>query len=106
MLARINHYHISQLAYLLDKLERIQEGNGSILDNSLIAYGSGNSDGQRHNHDNLPILLCGRGAGTVTTGRHLRVNNQPVNNLWLAMLDRVGDDRRSLGDSTGKLELV
>jgi hypothetical protein len=106
MLARINHYHVSQLAYLLDKLEHIQQGNGTILDNAPIAYGSGNSDGQRHNHDNLPILLCGRGGGTVVSGRHLRVNNQPVNNLWLAMLDRVGDTRRSLGDSTGKLDLA
>lgn len=106
MLARINTYHITHLAYLLDKLERIQEGNATLLDNSLIAYGSGNSDGQRHNHDNLPILLCGRGGGTVVTGRHLRANPQPVNNLWLTMLDRVGDTRRSLGDSTGKLDLA
>jgi hypothetical protein len=106
MLARINRYHITHLAYLLDKLERIQEGHGTLLDNSLIAYGSGNSDGQRHNHDNLPILLCGRGGGTVVGGRHLRVNPQPVNNLWLTMLDRVGDARRSLGDSTGKLDLA
>jgi hypothetical protein len=105
-LAKINHYHITHLAYLLQRLDSIQEGNGAtILDNTLIGYGSGNSDGQRHNHDNLPILLCGRGGNTVSTGRHVRFNDVPLNNLWLSMLERVGDTRRSLGDSTGKLEL-
>ena len=89
----------------MEKLDKIQEGNGSILDNSLIAYGSGNSDGQRHNHDNLPLLLLGKGGGSVRTGRHLKFDNIPITNMWLSMLDRAGAGRDQLGDSTGKLQL-
>jgi hypothetical protein len=107
MLAKINLYHLKHVAYLLAKLDKIQEGNGSILDNSLIAYGSGNSDGQRHNHDNLPTLLIGRGGGSVRGGRHLQFpENTPITNLWLAMLEHAGVSRPSLGDSTGKLSLA
>jgi hypothetical protein len=107
MLAKIDSYHVTQLAYFLRKLDAIKESNGgSILDNSLIAYGSGNSDGNRHNHDNLPLLLLGKGAGTVNTGRHIRYDNLPVNNLWLSMLDRVGAPLERLGDSTGRISLA
>jgi hypothetical protein len=107
LLAKINLYHMKHVAYLLQKLDSIKEGNGSVLDNSLIAYGSGNSDGQRHNHDNLPTLLFGKGGGTVRTGRHIQVDpNTPINNLWLSMLEHAGAPRASLGDSTGKLSLT
>jgi hypothetical protein len=107
MLAKIDSYHVTQLAYFLRKLDAIKESNGgSILDNSLIAYGSGNSDGNRHNHDNLPLLLLGKGGGTVSTGRHIRYDNLPVNNLWLSMLDRVGAPLDRLGDSTGRISLA
>lgn len=105
-LARINVFHIEHLRYLLEKLDSIQEGNGSILDNSLIAYGSGNSDGQRHNHDNLPTLLLGKGGGTVTLGRHVSYDGQPITNLWLSMAERVGAPMERLGDSTGRLSLA
>ncbi|HWA08581.1 MAG TPA: DUF1552 domain-containing protein [Opitutaceae bacterium] len=107
LLAKINLFHIRQVAYLMKKLDAIKEANGSsILDNSLIAYGSGNSDGNRHNHDNLPLLLLGKGGGTITTGRHLRVDNVPINNLWLSMMDRAGASLDRLGDSTGRLALA
>jgi hypothetical protein len=107
MLAKINTFHIQQLAYLLKKLDGIKEANGSsILDNCLISYGSGNSDGNRHNHDNLPLLLLGKGGGTVATGRHVRFDGTPVNNLWLSMLDRVGAPLERLGDSTGRVALA
>jgi hypothetical protein len=107
MLAKINVFHIQQLAYLLGKLDAIKESNGgSILDNSLIAYGSGNSDGNRHNHDNLPLLLLGKGGGSVSTGRHVRYDGTPINNLWLSMLDRVGAPLDRLGDSTGRVALA
>lgn len=106
LLAKINLWHAKQLAYLLEKLDSIQEGNGSILDNSLIAYGSGNADGNKHNHDNLPLLLLGKGGGTVRTGRHVKFENLPITNMWLSMLDRVGASRDALGDSTGKLQLA
>ena len=106
MLAKINKYHVEQLASLLKKLDSIKESNGTtLLDNSLIAYGSGNSDGNRHNHDNLPTLLLGKGGGAVTAGRHVRHNGDPITNLWLSMLDRVGAPLDRLGDSTGRLAL-
>ncbi len=101
----INRYHITQLAYLLEKLRSIREGNGNLLDNCMIAYGSAIGDGNRHNHDNLPVLLLGKGGGSIRAGRHLRFRREtPLNNLWLSMLDRVGAPTRQLGDSTGLLE--
>ncbi|HWA09540.1 MAG TPA: DUF1552 domain-containing protein [Opitutaceae bacterium] len=107
MLAKINSYHIQQVAYLLKKLDSIKEANGgTILDNSLIAYGSGNSDGNRHNHDNLPTLLFGKGGGTVSGGRHVRYDGIPITNLWLSMLDRLGAPVDRLGDSTGRIALA
>jgi len=100
----INKFHVSQLAYLLEKLKSIPEGSGTLLDQCLIAYGSGNSDGNAHNHDNLPILLAGRGGKSVKTGLHVRYTNEtPLNNLWLAMLDRLDVKLPFLGDSTGAL---
>jgi hypothetical protein len=70
----------------------------------MIAYGSGNSDGNAHNHDNLPILLAGKAGGTIRTGRHLRFPKEtPLNNLWLSMLDRAGAAVNQLGDGTGRL---
>ena len=99
----INRFHIEQFAYLLDKLKSIKEGSGTLLDNAMIVYGSGISDGDRHNHDNLPILVCGKGGGTIKAGRHLKVTPQPLNNLYLSMLDRMGTAVDRLGDSTGRL---
>jgi hypothetical protein len=99
----INRFHIEQFAYLLAKLKATKEGSGNVLDHSMIIYGSGISDGDRHNHDNLPILLCGKGGGTIKSGRHLKVTPQPLNNLYLSMLDKVGTPIARLGDSTGRL---
>ena len=102
---RINRFHIEQLAYMLEKMKSIPEGEGTLLDNSMIVFGAGISDGDRHNHNNLPILLAGGGAGTLKTGRHIRYQKDtPLNNLYLAMLDRVGVRADNLGDSTGRLE--
>jgi hypothetical protein len=99
----INRFHVEQFAYLLGKLKDIREGNGSLLENVMIVYGSGICDGDRHNHDDLPILLAGRGNGTIKPGRHLKLEPQPLNNLYLAMLDRLGVKLDRLGDSTGRL---
>lgn len=100
----INLFHMKQFAYILGQLKSIREGERTLLDNCMIAYGSGNSDGNRHNHNDLPILLAGKGGGTLKTGRHLRfADNTPLNNLWLSMLDRVGAGTDKLGDSTGRL---
>jgi hypothetical protein len=104
-LRQINRFHITQLAYLLEKLRSIKEGEGSLLDSCMLLYGSGNGDGNRHNHDDLPILLAGRGRGTLRTGRHVRYQREtPLTNLYLAMLDRMEVPAESFGDSTGKLE--
>ncbi len=103
-IAKINTFHTTQLAYLLTKLKSVREGAGTLLDSCLIAYGSGNSDGNRHNHDDLPILLAGKGGGTIQSGRHLRYPKEtPVANLWVAMLDRLCGNIDRLGDSTGSL---
>jgi hypothetical protein len=99
----INRFHIEQFGYLLGKLKSISEGAGSLLDSAMIVYGSGISDGDRHNHDDLPILMAGKGAGTIKPGRHFKVEPQPLNNLYLAMLDRMGVSLDRLGDSTGRL---
>ncbi len=101
----INQYHVTQLAYFLNKMESIKEGEGSMLDNSMIVYGAGISDGDRHNHDDLPILLAGKGGGTIKSGRHMAYNNPtPMTNLFLSMLDRVGVPADHIGDSTGRLQ--
>jgi hypothetical protein len=99
----INRFHIEQLAYLLGKLKAIPEGSGTLLDNLMLVYGSGISDGDRHNHDDLPILVCGKGGGTIKSGRHLKFEPQPLNDLFLSMLDRMGAPIDRLGDSTGRL---
>src|SRR6202040_4397697 len=99
-----NTFHISQLAYLLEKLKAVKEGDGTLLDSCMIAYGSGISDGDRHNHDDRPILLAGKGGGNLATVRHLRYKREtPLMNLYLSMLDRVGVQVDSFGDSTGRL---
>lgn len=101
---KINRFHIEQFAYIVNKLKSIPEGSGSMLDNCQLVYGSGIGDGNAHNHDNLPILLAGKGGGTISTGRHIKYENgTPLNNLFLALLDRMGVHREQMGDSTGKL---
>lgn len=104
-IAQINRFHTTQLAYLLDRLKSVREGEGTLLDNCMLVYGSGNSDGNAHNHDDLPILLAGRGCGTINPGRHvLYPKETPLNNLWLAMLNRMDAAVHQLGDSTGELK--
>jgi hypothetical protein len=100
----INRFHVSQLAYFLQKLKSIPEGNGTLLDNCMVLYGSGLSDGNRHNNENLPVLLAGRGGGTIHPGRHVAYSTEtPLCNLFLSMLDRMGAPAPYIGDSTGKL---
>lgn len=100
----INIYHTTQLAYLTGKLKAVQEGDATLLDNCMIAYGSAIADPNRHHHHDLPVLLVGRGGGTIKTGRFVRYKTDtPLNNLWLAMLARFGARAEKLGDSTGVL---
>lgn len=102
---KINRLHISQFAYVLNKLKAIKEGEGTLLDNSMIVYGSGISDGNRHNHNDLPVLVAGKAGGSIQTGRHMKVaDNTPLNNLYLSLLDRMGTPVDQFGDSTGRVE--
>jgi hypothetical protein len=96
---RINTYHVEQFAYFLAKLKATPEGDGTLLDHSQIVYGSGLSDGNKHQHNNLPILLAGKSGG-----QHITYPAEtPMNNLHLALLDRMGVHVDSLGDSNGEL---
>jgi hypothetical protein len=104
-ISQINRFHMEQFAYLLERLKGIREGEGTLLDSCMILYGSGNGDGNQHNHDELPILLAGKGGGTLSTGRHVRyARNTPLCNLYLEMLDRMGVQAERFGDSTGRLQ--
>jgi hypothetical protein len=106
-IAQINRFHMDQFAYLLGRLRAIPEGTGTLLDNCMIVYGSGNGDGNRHNHDELPILLAGKGGSTITAGRHLRYPRAtPITNLYLSLLDRMNVNVPRVGDSTGRLPLL
>ncbi len=100
----INKFHMDQFAYFLGRMKSIKEGDGTLLDHSMIVYGSGISDGNRHNHNDLPVLLAGKANGTIKTGRHVRyANHTPLNDLYLSMLDRMGSSVESIGDSKGRL---
>ncbi len=103
-LKKINNFHTSQLAYILNKMDSIKEGDKTLLDNSMIVYGAGICDGDRHNHDDLPLLLAGSGGGKIKPGQHLKFNsNTPMTNLFLSMADKMNIPVENIGDSTGKL---
>lgn len=104
-ISKINKHHVEQLAYFLEKLKATPDGEGNLLDNSMIVYGSGIADGDAHNHNDLPIALFGRGGGSVKPGRHIRYPKEtPLTNLYLSMLERMGAPTEKLGDSTGPLQ--
>lgn len=101
---QINTFHISLFARFLGKMKVTQDGDGTLLDNSLVVYGSGLGDGNRHTHEDLPILVAGKGGGTMKPGRHIAYSTEtPVANLYMTLLDRAGVHPNSIGDSTGKL---
>ncbi len=104
---KINTYHVKLLSYLLGKMRNTPDGDGSLLDHSLILYGSGLSDGNLHLFTNMPALVIGGGGGKIKMGRHVRYpEDTPMSNLLVTMLDAVGVPVQSLGDSTGELELL
>mgnify|MGYP003338537476 CR=1 FL=1 len=103
-IARIDKYLVERFATFLGRLKSIDEGGSSLLDNSMILYGSAISDGNRHNHDDLPILLAGGGGGTLKSGRYLKYEKDtPLANLYVAMLDAFGTPVERFADSTGPL---
>jgi hypothetical protein len=101
----IENWYVAQLAYFLEKMEATQDVDGhSLLHNSMIMYGTGIADGNRHNHQNLPIILAGAGGGTLTPGRYIKYGSTPIANLYLSMIDRMGvPSLERFGDSTGRL---
>ena len=104
---KIDRFLADELARFLNALKETPEGTGSLLDNCLILYGSGLSDGNRHRHDDLPIVLAGRAGGTIQAGQHIKLGSEtPLNNLFLSMLDRMEAGVPSLGDSTGRLTVL
>jgi hypothetical protein len=106
-IAKINQFHVSLFAYYLEKLKSVSEGNGTLLDNSLLLYGSGMGNPNIHNHVDLPIIIAGGAAGKVRGGRHIKyAEPAPLANLHLTMLDAVGVRLDSFQDSTGKIDTL
>jgi hypothetical protein len=104
--ALINKYHVQMLAYFIDKLAGIQDGDGTLLDHSMILYGSSMSNGNQHDHDPLPLILLGGASGQLQGNRHIVTPpHTPMANLLVSMLDKLGVHKDSLGDSTGRIEL-
>jgi hypothetical protein len=102
-LAVINTWEIDRVADLLGRLRAVPEGDGSLLDHCLFMMTSECSDGDRHNHDDLPVLVAGRGGGAVDPGRHIVLDETPLANLYVSMLDAAGVSAASFANSTGPL---
>jgi hypothetical protein len=106
-LQKINEFHMHQFAYLAEQLASVPEGNGNLLQNCMIIYGSGISDGDRHNHDDLPIIMLGNAGGRIKKpGHHKFPQNTPLCNLYLWMLHQVGVKADRFGDSTDVLNFT
>ena len=104
-LHKINEYHLQQFAYLVDRLDAIPEGDGSMLDSTLLLYGTGISDSNTHFHDDLPIALVGGKNTGITGGRYVRYpENTPLANLHVTILEKLGVKAEAFGDSTGQLD--
>jgi hypothetical protein len=103
---KIDQFHMEQFAYFVTKLKSVKEGEKTLLDNTMLLCGSGIGDGNRHNHENLPIVWAGRAGGLVKTGKHVVFpKNTPLCNLYLSMLDMAGVKEERFGDSSGKITL-
>jgi hypothetical protein len=107
-IAQIDHYYMSYFARFLEKLDSIKDVDGnSVLHNSMIVYGCGNSDGNRHTHTNLPVVMAGAAGGTMETNRYVKANDVPMSNLFLSMINRMGvEGVTRFGDSDGQLGIV
>ena len=100
----INEWHIGQFAYLLNRLKSMQEGESTVLDNSMVLFASALCDGNRHDPHKLPLVLGGRGGGRIESGQHLVYSeDSPLANLYVSMLDAFGAPVERFADSTGHL---
>jgi len=103
---KINAYHVTQFAYLLNKMRSTADGDGTLLDHATLIYGTGMGECNAHDPRNIPLVMAGGGAGTLKSGRHIRYPKEtPLANLHLTLLDNFGVKRDRIGDSTGRLEL-
>ncbi len=101
---KVNTLHVELFAGFVEKLKNTPDGDGTLLDHSMIMYGSGLSDGNRHTHEDLPVVIAGRG-GNFRTGQHIAYpKDTPMTNLFLSLLDRMGVPADKIGDSTGRIE--
>lgn len=106
-LTKINTFHVELFAKFIARLKATPDGDGNLLDRSMILYGCGIADSNRHTHEKLPVLIMGGANGGVQTGRHIAMKEDtPVANVFLSMMDRMGVEKTSFGDSTGKLEIA
>ncbi len=103
-IAKIDRFYVEQFAYFIRKLRETPDGDSNLLHNSMIVYGGAISDGNRHDHNNLPIIMAGNGGGNITPGRLVKYNDVPLNNLFLSMLETVNVRVDRLGDSSGRLD--
>jgi hypothetical protein len=104
--ARIDTYHVQMLAYLLEQMQATPDGDGSLLDHTIILYGAGISNSQRHSGDNLPLMLVGGGSGRLKGGRHLKYTDKPMMaNLLVTLMDKMDVPVDHVGGSTGKLPI-
>jgi len=102
---QINSYHVKQVAAWMEKLKSIKERDGSLLDNSMIVYGAGLSDGNRHSHEDLPTMIVGKAGGALKPGRRIVYRKEtPMSNMFLTMMDVMGVPVEHFGDATGRLE--
>lgn len=102
---RINEYHMVQFSKWMQRLRTMEEGDSTVLKNSMIVYGAGLSDGNRHTHDNLPVMIVGSGGGYIKGGRRITYRKEtPISNLYLTMMDRMGVPADHFGDATGRLD--
>jgi len=106
LMIQVMRWYMEQFAYLLRKLKEIPEGDGTVLDHSLVLCTSDMGYGDGHPMDHLPVILAGRGGGVVNPGRHIEVAEQPIANLYVTMLDAAGVPTESFGNSTGALSLT
>jgi hypothetical protein len=106
-IAKIDRFHVERFAAFLQRLSGEQAGDGDLLQQCLVSYGSGIGDGNRHNHDDLPVLLAGEGGGAARGRGHVRLPDRtPMANLYLAMQRAMGAPAESFADSTGELEIA
>jgi len=104
--ARLNEFHVNQVAYFIDKMKNTPDGDGNLLDHSMIVYGSPMGDGNIHNHLRIPLFIAGKANGQLKGNWHTRcADGTPTSNVWLTLLHKLGINADSIGDSTGEVSL-